>query len=130
MAIRLFGPALCRALLALVLLLAGAEGCVRPRFGGSPSAVVLEVSNKGWTDITVLVERGGVRHRLGLSSALSERRFRIPAEVAPAGETIALLADPVGSSEVYRSPSVRIEAGIVIVWTLQNNLAQSSLRTR
>ncbi len=109
----------------------GSAGCVTSAFGGqNREAATLEVSNKGWTDIAVFLERGGTRVRLGLSPALSDRRFRLSPEQAPPGETISFLADPVGSTDVYRSPSVRMHEGAVLLWTLQNNLAQSALRVR
>ncbi|MCA9737449.1 MAG: hypothetical protein KC645_07475 [Gemmatimonadetes bacterium] len=126
-----WAPSFRHAAVALALVLPALEGCVRPRWAGAgPEPATLQVTNRGWADITVSVERGGARHRLGLAPALSDRTFRIPPEIAPPGETIALLADPVGSDAVYRSPSVQLESGLVLVWTLQDNLVQSSLRTR
>jgi len=120
-----------RTLPALALLSALVLACASPFTEGSrEESILLEVSNKGWADITVHVERGRTRHRLGLAPALSDRRFRIPREFVPPGETVTFLADPVGAAEVYRSPSIRLELGSVLVWTLQNNLPQSALRVR
>ena len=125
-----FNPRSLPGLATLGLLSALVLACASPFSGGREESILLEVSNKGWTDITVHVERGGARHRLGLAPALADRRFRIPRELVPPGETVRLLADPVGAAEVYRSPSIRLEVGSVLVWTLQNNLPQSALRVR
>jgi hypothetical protein len=122
---------------ALVLLcVALVSGCAAARpanpFTDSNrrEAIVLEVDNRYWADMTISVRRGGSLVRLGLVTTNARRRFNIPPEASAAGMSISFVADPVGAREVYESPLVMPQEGETYVWTLATALAQSSLVRR
>jgi hypothetical protein len=93
-------------------------------------AVILEVDNRYWADMTISVRRGGSLVRLGLVTTNGQRRFSIPPEASAAGMSVTFIADPVGSRDVYESPLVTLQEGETYVWTLAVALEQSSLVRR
>jgi hypothetical protein len=125
-----------RALVLLILCVPPVYACVGARAAnpfadvGRREAIVLEVDNRYWADMTISVRRGGSLVRLGLVTTNGRRRFNIPPEASAAGMSVTFVADPVGAQEVYESPLVVPQAGETYVWTLATALAQSSLVRR
>ena len=110
-------------LLALVLV----TGCAHVGQGDEKDNATVHVLNHSQFDITILVNRGGRRQRLGLVPAASERTFTVTDEFDRGVGAVTLVADPVGTDRVYHSPRFRFTGGDEVFWTLMPNLEQSSL---
>jgi len=118
-------------LLGAALLLGGCGGGPNP-FRGREAAhqSVLEVDNRYWSDMTILVRRGGQVVRLGQVTTNHRERFQIPVVVAGPGVSVQFIADPVGSGTVYESPLVALGTDEDYVWTLAVNIEHSTLIRR
>jgi hypothetical protein len=93
-------------------------------------AVTLRVVNHNWLDITVYLLQGSHRDRLGVATATSTTEFRVPLRQLSAGAEYRLLGDPVGSRQTVRSEPLHAQDGDVVTWTLEDNLARSSIDVR
>jgi hypothetical protein len=121
---------------SLVLAL-GTAACASP--GRSPSersslgkparqtSPTVHVSNHNFADVTVYVVQSGMRSRLGMVTGLTSRRFALPRGVSLAGGDIRILARPVGDSQTYLSPPVRVSPGQALDLNLGAILNLSSL---
>lgn len=90
-----------------------------------PSTV--RVENKHWLDVVVYVEHDGQRSRLGTVTAATTASFTLrPAMIGQVGE-IQLIADPVGSQTTTATGTIIVKPGTHVDWTLQTDLARSSL---
>ena len=121
-----------RALAMATALIAAGGACAsameeRPAnaFTGETATTVM-VNNNNWSDITVYATRNGATVRLGSVTSMSTERFELPAVMLGAGE-LRLIADPLGSTNTYRTQPVLVTRGQEIEFTLQNNLALSTL---
>ena len=79
------------------------------------------VSNESWYTISVYVVDSGRRQRLGSVSSYESSSFEIPEDMVILSGQIQMLADPVGSTTIYRSSPVLVGPGQVVNWTVQNN---------
>lgn len=95
-------------------------------FAGETETTVL-VTNNNWSDMTLYATRNGAMTRLGSVTSMSTERFRLPSPLVVGSGNLQLVADPLGSSQTYRSPPLLVSAGQQIEFTLQNNLALSTL---
>ncbi len=116
-----------------VMLAAGAVACStagpqRPAnaLAGELDATVV-VTNNNWSDMTVYAQRNGVSVRLGTVTSMTTQRFSLPAPLIGGTGELHFLADPIGSTQVFRSPAVMVGRGQHVEFMLQNNLALSSL---
>ncbi|HET6232495.1 MAG TPA: hypothetical protein VFE05_20635 [Longimicrobiaceae bacterium] len=91
-----------------------------------PRATV-EVENHNWSDVDVFAVEGGIRYRLGTVVSMSTVRLRLPRGVGRPGRDVRLVADPIGSPEVFTSQSLQVSPGQMLSMTLQNHLAISSV---
>ena len=89
--------------------------------------VVVEVRNRNWQDMHVYVLGAGQRYSLGVVTSQSTQRYELPEGAFATGRDIVLLADPIGSDEVYRSDPVLLHPGDVVQRNLANPLIHSSL---
>jgi hypothetical protein len=121
--------------MSLVLAL-GVAGCASP--GGSPNRSSLDkpvteapatvrVSNHNFSDVTVYVVQSGMRSRLGMVTGLTTRRFRMPMGMSTDAGDVRIYADPIGGSQGYLSPPVRVRPGQALDLTLGAILNLSSL---
>jgi hypothetical protein len=94
-------------------------------FTGAAATTVM-VNNNNWSDMTVYATRNGATVRLGSVTSMSTARFELPVAMLGAGE-LRLIADPLGSTSTYRTQPVLVTRGQEIEFTLQNNLALSTL---
>lgn len=121
---------------ALALIVAGcaSAGGARaakddPGFTGSERAEIV-VQNSNWLDMNVYAVRGGSRMRLGTVNSMASERFRLPRHMVDGVGGLRLLADPIGSRDVYFSQPILIGPGQRVEWKLENNLALSSFTVR
>jgi hypothetical protein len=76
--------------------------------GGS---TVVRIENHNWSDMAVYVIRNGSKHRLGTVSSLGSETFRVPTHMLLSSDDVYLMADPIGSSRMYRSPPIMSSPG-------------------
>lgn len=126
------------AVLAVSLLVGcSLTGAGAPSMAESASAdreedrtTVAQISNDSWFNIGVYVVDSGRRHKLGSVPSYESLTFEIPWDMVSGSGQVQLLADPVGSTTLYRSSPVLIGPGQVVQWTVQNDRSQtySSIR--
>ena len=121
-----------RPMLALAL---AAVACRRshasaagPAVSASPAveAVTLRVDNHFRADVAILVQRGSVRSRLGTVVTAATVTFRVPSTYVGDTGGFYLIADPVGASGI-RSERIVVRGGERITWSLESDLARSTL---
>jgi hypothetical protein len=120
-------------LLLLALLVIGAVGCGRQNAeSGPPSAqpsadVLLVVENHHWNDVVVYVVHDGVAERIGLATAVKTSTFVLPYRRLGTSGLIRLRGHPVGAPDDHTTDSFLIQPGQEIQWTLESDLARSSV---
>jgi hypothetical protein len=122
------------ALSALLGAMAGCHQSVGARAaegGGVPEGeVTVRVVNHSWLDVTVYIVQGTRRERLGSATATSTTTFTVALRRLANGGEYRLLGDPVGSRTTVRSEPLLAQDGDVVTWTLEDNLARSSIDVR
>jgi hypothetical protein len=120
------------ARLFLALALLGPSGCARPGVesgAGSESRaeIALVVENHHWSDVIVYLLHDGVVDRIGLATAVKTSTFIIPSRrLGPAG-LVRLRGHPVGAPDDHTTEAFLVQPGQEIVWTLESDLARSSV---
>jgi len=89
----------------------------------------VRVVNHAWLDVTIYLLQGTHRDRIGTATAASTSTFQILLRQLTAGE-LRLYGDPVGSRQSVRSEPLRAQDGDVVTWTLEDDLARSSIDVR
>ena len=116
------------------LMLAPALACspagrlVQPR--GPQAAAFVEVTNTNWFDVVVYSLRSGVRWRLGMVTSMNHETFRIPHRDLMTGSGLRLMADPIGSPDVFVSEPILVSPGDRVAFTVAPRLAQSYFAIR
>lgn len=87
----------------------------------------LQVENHHWLDINIYVVHDGQRSRLGTASAAKTTDFTFPPSLLGQLGAIQLICDPVGSDDGITSQSIVVKPGTRVVWTLESDLARSTL---
>jgi hypothetical protein len=118
--------------MALALAIAGAAcapvgGSGKRSFGKPAPPAVMVVSNHNFADMNLYVVQSGMRVRLGTVTGLTTRRFSLPREVTRNVSDLRIFADPIGGSQTYLSPPVRVHPGQSLELTLGASLNLSSL---
>jgi hypothetical protein len=93
----------------------------------------IRVANHNWQDVHVYVSRdGGALESLGMVTSQSTATFEMPRGFVASGSGVRVIADPVGSRQVYVSPDMPALPGSVVAVTIENaiNLSSTSLRTQ
>jgi hypothetical protein len=120
------------ALFPPVLVLLLLSGCASHRGGTQPTAATLntpidlEVESHNWSDIVIYLVRGTQRQRLGMVTALGNTVFTFPYRRLGNGGDARLSAHAIGGGG-YTSESLLVQPGQTIKWTLESDLARSSL---
>jgi hypothetical protein len=114
-----------RVVSALLLLI---PSCARHSTAGlGNNDIMLVVENHHWTDVIVSVLHDGVVDRIGMVTAVKTSTLMIPSRrLGPTG-MIQLRAHAVGAPDDHTSESFPIRAGQEITWTLESDLAGSSV---
>lgn len=120
---------LAAALIALATI-ACATASPSPPGGRLDVPVTVEVRNYNWLDVHAYVVGAGQRHSLGLVTTNAQQRFTVPRSALSSNRTLVFIALPVGSRVGYVSDDLYVEPGDEVVWTIQNNLAHSTLSIR
>ena len=97
---------------------------------GNAGSITVRVVNHAWLDITIYLLQGTHRDRIGVATASSTSTFQIPLRQFSAGAEYRLYGDPIGSRQTVRSESLHAQDGDVVTWTLEDDLARSSIDVR
>jgi hypothetical protein len=99
---------------------------------GAPMEVrtEVEVTNNNWSDMRVYVDRGGVKTRIGTVTSMTTRMLAIPRALLRPGSSVRLVADPIGAPQEFVSPSLLVNPGQRVEFTIQNHLSVSSISVR
>ena len=97
---------------------------------GNAGTITVRVVNRAWLDITVYLLQGTHRDRIGVATASSTSTFHIPLRQLSAGAEYRLYGDPIGSRQTVRSEPLHAQDGDVVTWTLEDDLARSSIDVR
>jgi len=89
------------------------------------ATTVARVSNQSWYNVRVYVVDSGRRQSLGSVPSYRTTTFEMPRDMVRSSGQIQMLADPVGSTEHYRSSPVLVGPGQVVKWTVQNDRSQT-----
>jgi len=119
--------------LAVALLVLVPVACATgnpPAAGGLGGPVTVEVRNHNWLDVHAYVVGAGQRFSLGLVTSNDEQRFTVPSTALSSSRSLVFIALPVGSRLGYVSDEVYVEPGDAVLWTIQNNLALSTVSIR
>lgn len=126
-------PPLPRSLRAVPLALAvlAAGGCYARHAGGwtEPAPVYIDVYNHNSLDINVYTVHSGMRMRLGTVVAATAGHFKAASREFADG-SMQLYAAPIGANRGYLSETIYVQPGVVVTWTLEQSLPQSSLVVR
>ena len=116
-----------------VSLLVATGGCNALRSGGTPEdqtdIVTVTIVNHHSLNVTVFNVIQGRRDRLGEVIPAASMSFKLHLRRLPANE-LQLLADPIGSTRSVTSELLHVEAGDVVQWVLESNLARSHIDIR
>ena len=114
-----------RVVSALLLL---TPACARHSAAGmGDDDIVLVVENHHWTDVVVSVLHDGVVDRIGMVTAVKTSTLVIPGRRLGLFGMIRLRAHAVGAPDDHTSESFPIRPGQEITWTLESDLAGSSI---
>ena len=121
---------------ARVALLLGASGCfmfhksksASPATVSAPEGeVALTVSNHNYLDVVIYVLHDGQVSRVGTVTGSASATFYLPSRLLGIGREIGLLGDPIGGTAVARTELLVVQPGQYIEWTLETDLARSSV---
>jgi hypothetical protein len=115
----------------LVLLLAS-PGCAgHGARSDSPAPtgaeIVLVVDNHHWNDVTVSVLHDGVVDRVGLATAVKVSTFVLSSRRLGTSGILRLRGHAVGAPDDHTTDTFPIQPGQEIQWTLESDLARSSV---
>ena len=92
--------------------------------------VTLRVVNHSWLDVTIYMQHGTRRDRIGTATATTTTEFHVPLRRLANGGDYRLFGDPIGSRQTVRSEALHAQDGDVVTWTLEDDLARSSIDVR
>jgi hypothetical protein len=96
----------------------------------SDGVVTLRVVNHSWLDVTIYMQHGTRRDRIGTATATTTTEFHVPLRRLANGGDYRLFGDPIGSRQTVRSEALHAQDGDVVTWTLEDDLARSSIDVR
>ena len=93
----------------------------------SQAETSLQVESHHWSDIVVYLINDSQSQRLGTVAGLSTNTFVFPYRQLATGGKVRLRANPVGGGASFTSEDVVLQPGQAIRWTLESDLARSSI---
>jgi hypothetical protein len=97
---------------------------------GRRATAFVEVTNSSWFDVVVYSLGSGPRWRLGMVTSMSTETFRIPEPDLLAGSGLRLMADPIGSPDVFTSDRILAMPGQRVELMVAPRLSQSYFAVR
>jgi len=129
----------CLAATVLTGLLAPVGGHAQQAEVEKPAAepqaedLFVRVENLNWLDMHVYISQsGGPLRSLGMVTSMSSQGFHVPTNLGRANQDVRVIADPIGGSGIYVSPSMMVGPQSEIVVKVQNalELSYSTLEPR
>jgi hypothetical protein len=116
----------------LVALILCASGCARHgaesgAVSESRDEIALVVENHHWNDVIVSVVHDGVVERIGLATAVKTSTFIIPSRRLGTSGLVRLRGHAVGAPDDHTTDAFVVRPGQEIEWTLESDLAHSSV---
>lgn len=106
---------------SFALLLFGVAACSAMTHNSSAAdqneATVLQVDNRGFTDMTIYAMRSGQRVRLGLANGVTKTNLIIPSTLI-SGTPIRFVADPIGGTRASVSQEIAVTPGDTVIMTI------------
>jgi len=129
---RLRRPERSTARILLVLALLGSSSCARHATESGAASesgadIALVVENHHWSDVIVYLLHDGVSDRIGLATAVKTSIFIIPSRRLGTAALIRLRGHPVGAPDDHTTEAFVVQPGQEIEWTLESDLARSSV---
>jgi hypothetical protein len=87
----------------------------------------LVVENHHWNDVVVSLVHDGVTERVGLATAVKTSTFYFPSRRLGPSELVRLRGHAVGAPDSHITEGFVVHAGQEIQWTLESDLARSSV---
>jgi hypothetical protein len=119
-------------MVASILAFASLAACATPgrsALAPSPAAAQVVVHNYNWDRLTVYLTRRGSSWRLGAIDAFGEAKFVVPHAALAVAEEVYLVARPI-AGRPFRSEAFVFSVGGTADWTIQNQVALSSVMVR
>jgi hypothetical protein len=89
--------------------------------------VPVEIESHFMGDVTIYLVRGSLRQRLGMVTALGSAEYTFPWRWLSQSGTSRLMAYPIAGARAQLSEPLILQPGQWIKWTLEANLARSSM---
>jgi hypothetical protein len=87
----------------------------------------LVVENHHWNDVVVYLLHDGVADRIGLATAVKTSTFSFPSRRLGTAGVIQLRGHAVGAPDSHTTECFLVQPGQEILWTLESDLARSSV---
>src|SRR5256884_9385288 len=120
----------------LAALLCGASACfifnrgkpdLRPAFEAPAGEIALNVTNHNYLDVVVYVLHDGQQTRVGMVTGSSAALLFVPLRLLGLGHELQLYGRAIASDSFARTPTLILQAGQYIEWTLETDLRRSSV---
>lgn len=129
------GPPRLRIALIVALLAApacfvfnrGNRATAAPALDVPEGEIALNVTNHNYLDVVIYVQHDGVQTRVGMVTGSSSTVFFLPARLLGQAHEIRLLGDAIGSDAYASTDILVVQRGQYIEWTLEMDLARSSV---
>jgi hypothetical protein len=103
--------------LALVLIMA-CGGRSRDSSPDPETPAMLQVENRGFTDMVIYAVSGAQRVRLGIATGNSTKSFNIPRYLIRGAGPLRFLADPIGGNRTPVSEELTVRPGDIVTLTI------------
>lgn len=118
--------------IAAALVAASAWACSSAAPGGGADVrptgpVSVQVTNQNWSDVHAYVLVGGQRQSLGVITTTNSRTFELSPQMLMGQRGVTFIGLPIGSRLAYVSEELLVAPGDRVVWTIHNNLQQSTV---
>jgi hypothetical protein len=94
---------------------------------GAAAEIVLVVDNHHWNDVIISVLHDGVVDRIGMATAVKVSTFVLPSRRLGTSGIVRLRAHAVGAPDDHTTDVFPVQPGQEIQWTLESDLARSSV---
>ena len=105
----------------------------RPKPDEDIGAIMLRVENRSQEDFIIYAVRGGLRDRLGRSSAGGTFSVPLDEHVDGVGQ-VQLVGEPIGgkygASSIARTQQLVLKPGMTVVWTIPTDHTRSFVEVR
>jgi hypothetical protein len=88
---------------------------------------VLLIDNHHWNDVIISVLHDGIVDRIGMATAVKISTFVLPSRRFGTSGVIRLRGHAVGAPDEHTTDAFLVQPGQEIEWTLESDLARSSV---